>query len=551
LTKIEFNPPDFLSPNSPLSLKEFQTMNGQNGAQNGSPNGSNGKPQNGKASSVKLALGNRPASVANTTDKVVRSEAFDQPVILQQTNFWSRAIVWSIVGVTSFVVLWACLFKIEEAVPAQGQLKPEGQVQPVQAPVGGVLQEIYVRDGQRVKKGEVLARLDPTTATAQRQSLEQVRMSLMRQNQFYRSQLSGLGAPSAIEAQQLRLPPEILALTANRAALVAENRAYIAQLNGTTDGLTPDQAARVQSGLAESQSGAAAARLEVSQLQEQLNQTKIQLELAKKSLEIDQNVYRDLSSLLDEGGIQRLQVTRQQQQVLESQNEVDKLTLEEQRLQFAIAQAQQKYTNTVATSDSSLRGKIAENEKQLAALDSQLNKAIVDNENQIADINSKLSETGVTLKYQELRAPVDGVIFDLQAKGPGFVATTTDPILKVVPDNALIAEVFITNQDIGFLKPGMHVDVRVDSFPFSEFGDIKGTLVSIGSDALPPDQVNQYYRFPAKVQLERQVVAVGDKEVPLQSGMSITTNIITRKRTIMSIFTDQFARKVDSIRTVR
>ncbi|MBD3882757.1 HlyD family efflux transporter periplasmic adaptor subunit [Phormidium tenue FACHB-886] len=530
-------------------------MNGHNGSQNGSQNGSsqNGKPQNGRSSSLKVALGNKSGSTQSnsTSDKVVRSETFDQPVILQQTNFWSRAIVWGIVGVTSFVLIWASIFKIEEAVPATGQLKPEGQVQPVQAPVGGVIQEIYVRDGQHVKKGEVLARLDPTAATAQRQSLEQVRTSLMRQNQFYRSQLVGSTVPTPVEAQQLKLPSEILALTANRAALVAENRAYLAQQNGTTDGLTPDQAARVQSGLAASQSSAAAARLEVSQLQEQLNQTKTQLELAKKSLEIDQNVYKDLATLLEEGGIQRLQVTRQQQQVLESQNEVDKLTLEQQRLEFAIAQAQQKYTNTVATSDTDLRTKIADNNKQIAALDSQLNKAIVDNENQIADINSRLSETGVTLKYQELRAPVDGVVFDLQAKGPGFVATTTDPILKVVPDNALVAEVFITNQDIGFIKTGMPVDVRVDSFPFSEFGDIRGKLISIGSDALPPDQVNQFYRFPAKVELEQQFVAVGDKEVPLQSGMSITTNIITRKRTVMSIFTDQFARKVDSIRTVR
>jgi hemolysin D len=524
-------------------------MNGHNGTENNSPNGN---AQNGKPKSGKLALGNRTLPARNATpDKVVRAETFDQPVILQQTNFWSRAIVWGIVGVTSFVVIWASVFKIEEAVPAQGQLKPEGQVQPIQAPVGGVIEQIYVKEGQHVKQGELIARLDPTAAIAQQQSQQQIRTSLMRQNQFYRSQLAGSSAPSATEAQQLKLPPEVLALTANRAALIAENRSYQAQLGGTTAGLNPAQTARVQSGLVESQSRAAEAKLEVSQLQEQLNQTQSQLELAQKSLQIDQKVYSDLATLLEEGGIQRLQVTKQQQQVLQSQAEVEKQTLEKQRLEFAIAQAQQKFTNTVAVSDTDLRNKLAENDKQIASIDSQLNKAIVDNENQISDINSKLSETAVTLKYQELRSPVDGAIFDLQAKGPGFVATTTEPILKVVPDNALIAEVFITNQDIGFLKTGMHVDVRIDSFPFSEFGDIKGELVSIGSDALPPDQTHQFYRFPAKVKLDRQYVAVGDKEVPLQSGMSITTNIITRKRTVMSIFTDQFARKVDSIRTVR
>ncbi|HEY9639794.1 MAG TPA: HlyD family efflux transporter periplasmic adaptor subunit [Coleofasciculaceae cyanobacterium] len=527
-------------------------MNGHNGSENGSngsQNGSNGKPSKGLA---KLALGLKPAPAEPVpADKPVRAETFDQPVILQQPSTWSRGIVWAIVGVTSFVILWAAIFKIEEAVPAQGQLKPEGQVQPIQAPVGGVVEEIYVKDGQSVKRGELLAKLDPTAAKAQKQSLEQVRSSLQRQNQFYRSQLSGAAMPSLTEAQQLKLPPEILSLTANRAALISENRLYAAQLNGTTAGLTPEQAARVQAGLAESQSRASAARLETSQLQEQLNQTVSQLESGQKTLEIDKKVYADLATLLEQGGIQRLQVTRQQQQVISSQAEVDKQILEKQRLEYAIAQAQQKLANTVALSDTDLRGKMAENEKQLASIDSQLNKAIVDNENQISDINSKMSEAEVTLKYQELRSPVDGVVFDLQAKGPGFVATTTEPILKVVPSNALVAEVYITNQDIGFIKTGMPVDVRIDSFPFSEFGDIQGKLTNIGSDALPPDQVHPFYRFPAKVELTKQYVEVGGKEVPLQSGMSITTNIITRKRTILSIFTDMFARKIDSIRTVR
>lgn len=525
-------------------------MNGQNGAKK-----TNGTLQNSKPNSSglsKLAIGNKPADPhAPSADKRVRAESFDQPVILQQTNVWSRGIVWGIVGVTSLVILWACVFKIEEAIPAQGQLKPQGQVQPVQAPVGGVIKEIYVKEGQAVKQGDVLARLDPTAATAQRQSLLQVRDSLQNQNQFYRSQLSGAMTPTASEVQPLKLPPEVLSLTANRAALISENRLYAAQLNGTTVGLSSDQAARVQSGLSESNSRAAAAQLEISQLQEQLNQTVSQLSAAQKTLEIDKSVYADLATLLEEGGIQRLQVTRQQQAVIQSQGEFDKLKLEKQRLEFAVAQAQQKLRNTVAVSDTDLRSKMAENEKQIATLDSQLNKAIVDNENQLSDISSRLSEAEVTLKYQELRAPVDGVVFDLQAKGPGFVTTSTEPILKVVPNDALVAEIYVRDQDVGFIKEGMPVNIRVDSFPFTEFGDIQGKLVNIGSDALPPDQIRQYYHFPAKVELEEQFIAVGEKEVPLQSGMSINTEIITRDRSIMSIFTDQFVRKIDSVRTVR
>jgi HlyD family secretion protein len=120
-----------------------------------------------------------------------------------------------------------------------------------------------------------------------------------------------------------------------------------------------------------------------------------------------------------------------------------------------------------------------------------------------------------------------------------------------VPDDGLVAKVYLTNKDIGFVKEGMPVDVRIDSFPFSEFGDVKGELVWIGSDALPPEQMRQFYSFPAKVRLQKQSLAVKGRPVQLQSGMSVTTNIRVRDRTVMSIFTDLFSEKTDSLKTVR
>jgi HlyD family secretion protein len=491
--------------------------------------------------------------VEGTSNALVRTEAFDQPVILQQPSIWSRAILWGIVGFASAGIIWASVARIEEAVPATGQLQPLAQVQPIQAPVNGVVEEILVQEGQRVKKGDLLIRFDPTTAEAERESLEQIRTSLQRQNQFYRSQLSGSSAPTAAEAQQLDLPPEIVSLTANRAALISEIRLFQAQMNGSVDaaGLTPEQADRIETGLNESRSREAAAELEVSQLQEQLNQVITQLATARQTLAINEQVLNDLRPLLEEGGIQRLQVTRQEQQVLESRSEVERLQQEEQRLVYAIDQASQKLDNTRSTTRNDLLNKIADNQEQVAAIDSQLNQRILDNETQIAEITSKLSQTEQTLKYQELRAPVDGIVFDLQAKGPGFVANTSEPILKVVPSDGLLAEVFVTNKDIGFIEEGMPVDIRIDTFPFSEFGDIKGTIVNIGSDALPPDEVHQFYRFPVKIEMTGQTIRANGRDIPLQAGMSVTANVITRDRTIMSIFTDQFTRQVDSLKTVR
>ncbi|MBE9180578.1 HlyD family efflux transporter periplasmic adaptor subunit [Oculatella sp. LEGE 06141] len=488
----------------------------------------------------------------SSASKIVRNEVFDQPVVLQQTSLWSRAIVWGIVGVASFVVVWASVAQIEEAIPATGKLEPQGSVQEVQAPVGGVVQQIMVRDGERVRKGDVLIRFDPRATEAQQRSLEQIRTSLVQENQFYRSQLSG-SAVDQESIRQLNLPPEMLSLTASRAALVAENSMYRAQLNGSTAGipLTLEQRQRFESGMLASSSQIAAAELEVSQLRQQLEQAQSELRAAQQKVAIDRNIADNIRPVVEEGAIARVQLLRQEQEVLTGQADVDRLSEERERIQYAINQAQARYQNAVALTSNDLLDRVAVNDKRISELDSQLNKAVVENDKQISEIESQLSQANVTLGYQELRAPTDGVVFDLQARGPGFVANTTEPILKIVPSDSLVARVFVTNKDIGFLREGMDVDVRIDSFPFSEFGDIKGELIWVGSDALPPTQEMPFYTFPAKVRLDSQSLDVNGRDVSLQSGMSISTNILVRKRSVMSIFTDLFSRKVESLKTTR
>lgn len=476
--------------------------------------------------------------------------SFDRPVILQRSPFLSRAIVWGIVGFTSFSILWANFARIEEAIPATGKLEPQGTVKEVKAPLNGVVKAVHIRDGQRVKQGELLLTLDPTTAQAQLAALQKVKAALLQETGFYRAVLNNGVTLEA--ARSLRLPSEVAALTQSRTSLTAENQLYRAQLAGSDAGsFTAEQQLRLRSSQTEVASRSATAQLEVGQLERQLAQSQVKLASARDLLQVNQSIYHDLEPVAQAGGISRIQFLQQQQEVRSRQAEVDGLIEEAARLELAIAQAGQKLQNTEAVSSENLLTKIADNEKRLAEIDGQLNKVIVENDKRVAEIESQLSQAQVTLKYQELRAPVDGTVFDLKAATPGFVANSTEPVLKVVPDNNLIVEVFITNKDIGFIKEGMPVDIRVDTFPFSEFGDVKGKLLSIGSDALPPTQLRPFYSFPAKVQLDQQSLKVNGRELPLQSGMSVSINIKVRDRSIMSIFTDGFVKGVESLKFMR
>ncbi len=490
-----------------------------------------------------------------STSELVKNNRFDKPIILKQSRSLSRAILWGLMGVTTTVLIWAYFAKIEEAVPAQGKLEPISAVKEIQARVGGVVNAIYVKDGQRVKEGELLIGLEPTVAQAELNSLQKIRTALVQENQFYQAQINSPPDPFLVDVQlaQLQLPAQLISLTKSRATLAAENQIYRTQLgNGSqVTHLNTEQIRRIQFNQNEVNSRYLAAQLEAEQLSRQVTQNQIKLASIKDNLKLNQGLLRDMEPLERLGAISKIQYLKQQQEVRNAQADADELIQEQARLKLAINQAQKKAENVLDASRKELSNQIADNEKRIAEIDSQLTKTIEENKKRIAEIDSEVTKTQLTLKYQELRSPVPGTVFDLQAHSPGFVTNAGATILKIVPDDRLTAKIFITNKDIGFVKEGMQVDVRIESFPFSEFGDIKGKLVWIGDDALPPDQIHPFYRFPAKVQLEQQSLTINGRVMLLQSGMSVNANIKVRNHTVMSIFTDLFIQSVESFKSVR
>jgi hemolysin D len=574
-----------------------------------------------------------------------QAEEFQQTVVFQQSRVWSRGIVWTILGITTGLITWACFAPLEEAVTVQGKLEPLDKVKDVQVPVGGVVKQVLIKDGDKVTAGQNLLSLESTVPEATLASLQKNLDSMSAETRFYRSLLDqGIDKVQPQALAKLNVRPEILALTTSRSALVAENKLYNSELSGrdiTT--LTPAQQQRLRSSVDESDTRKSSSQLEIAQVQRQMSEnrvrrqglvdrlaefqaniTSIKSEIASsqeslatslsqidrqiaqnqakiaastKTLKINENILAGLRPAGVAGAIARTQIDRQEQEVVnraseleqynqeqsrlqleknrlastaksdnqrqqqriqeqqqlygQRQSEISQLDQEHARQQLSATQGAAKLSNSNALNRKELFAKIANNDKGIAEIDGQLNKTIVDLDRKVADLNGQISQAKLNLKYQNITAPVSGTIFELKAGTPGFVATSSEPILKIVPNNNLNAKVFISNKDIGFIKPGMKVDVRIDSFPFSEFGDVKGTIVSIGSDALPADQTHQYERFPATIKLDKQNITIKGKPVTLQSGMSLSANVKTRDRTVMSIFTDLVMKQGDSIKTIR
>jgi hemolysin D len=457
----------------------------------------------------------------------------EQPIILEKPAFWTQAFVWAIIGITVGAVAWASIAKIEESVLAVGKLEPEGATKEIQAPTGGVIRSVEVEDGEFVEKGELLITLDPTAPAADLEALSKERAALLEENRYFRAQINGFqveGDPASETEPEFRV---------NQRQLLAASQE-------------------------EFQSRVASAELDIKQLQTQFEQVQQQLiraqdvlaaniEMLSKSKEIrdtNLNILEDMRPVAESGALSKLQFRQQEQryqssesdvinrqaQISSSTSEVERLEKEQQRLAEAIYQAQERLNNTVSQSAKEIFERISANQKRIGEIESQLRKA------------------DLALSYQEIRAPIAGTIFNTQVTGPGYVVsgnTAAQPLMSIVPDGKLKAKVYITNRDIGFVKEGSPVEIRVDSFPSLEFGTIDGTLVSIGSDALPPTQERQYYAFPATIELEQQSFPVGERDIPLQAGMSVSTSILVRQRTVMTIFLSKFSKKFESFKHVR
>ena len=189
---------------------------------------------------------------------------------------------------------------------------------------------------------------------------------------------------------------------------------------------------------------------------------------------------------------------------------------------------------------------IEESSRVIGGIAAQLNQI----DRQSIQIRAELVGLKEIISYRTVRASIDGKVFDAQVS-PQMVVNGDQIVLKLVPAKRLQAKVEISDADIGFVKVGLPVNVSVDSFPSGEFGYMKGTLIKLGSDALPPDQRSAQYRFPATVSLQEQTVESGDQQLNLQSGMGVSANIKLRSRPVISIVSDLFTRQMDGVKRFR
>ena len=189
---------------------------------------------------------------------------------------------------------------------------------------------------------------------------------------------------------------------------------------------------------------------------------------------------------------------------------------------------------------------------QLLQLQTERQQLTSDSQARRQELRGKLAQVQSQLRNEVVKAPISGVVFDLKPDNDRYVAQNAEPLLKIVPSGNLSAQVNVGNQDIGFIKAGLPVKVRVDSFPHTEYGEIPGEVSQVGADALPPNDLVRSYHFPVDISLSRSELRTKEGQaIPLQSGMTVTTNLKLRDRRLIELLSDLFTNRSESLKRLR
>jgi hemolysin D len=456
---------------------------------------------------------------------------------LPTTTNWAKRLTQVILLGVSVGAGWSMLARVDVVVNASGKLEPQSQSQVVQARAGGVVTAVLVREGETVKQGQLLMQFDRTALFNRFQELLLQRQRLVKETAVLR--IAQQGKPlRALGKSKVEISPELMSQVQTRLLLVA-------QLTENASSLSPEQLQRYALYQQQLRDRRSLSQLQKSGLQAKIAEAEAQITQTRFQLQREQELLSRLRPLVDQGAISRVSLLQREVNVGDLQKQLTQSRL--QREQVEIGQMQSR------VEDGKLLNETQQDlQKQLAELDTKFDTIIKDNQRQMIEVNSQLNQVQLDLKNQGLRSPADGVVFELGSKLPGAVTQPGQTLLQVVPNESLTARIQVANADIANVRVGLPVDVRVDAYPFTEFGAMKGVIVKVGSEAVPINQqAPQATVFPVEVRLDRQFLDRRSQRFTLTPGMTITTLIKVRQRAPISYVTEEITKAFDGIKSVR
>lgn len=424
-----------------------------------------------------------------------------------------RLLMLLLCGLFTLALLWSFIGRVDVVAVATGRTLPIANVKVIQPIEIGVVRAIHVRNGQRVRRGQLLIELDPTTAQGQ-------------ESQATR----GLLAANVIRARNGAL---LAHLQGRPAVFVAPP--------GTPADVAATQTELVRSKVAEYESERRSLLQNRAERSAELAGTQAEVAKLRQTLPLIDRQLSARRDLAGRGHYSQLRVLEYEQARIEHVQNI--------AVQESAAARARAAIGTIDASLATLRERLAE--------EAATELATAENESGMQ--TEELRMTARRRQLQQLTAPIDGIVQQLAVHTVGGVVQPAQALMVVVPVEGEIAvDAQILNRDIGFVREGQPVRVKLEAYPFTDYGIVEGVVETISRDAVTPDSPPQDQQnanpraapspslvYSARIRLSRNYVVVRGRRQPIGPGMAVQAEIRTGRRRIIQYLLSPISQAID------
>lgn len=397
-----------------------------------------------------------------------------------------RLTIWGVISFFLFLIVWASFAPIDEVTRGEGKAIPSSKVQKVQNLEGGIVAEIFAKEGEVVEVGQPLLRLDETRFISNKGETEAERVAMALRVERLSAEVDD--NPLKIDEKLREAAPS---QAASEESLFASRRQ---QLNDEVNGL----------------------QQQLVQKQQELREFTSKRAQYASSLQLLNQEIGMSEPLVAKGAISQVEILRLRRSEVETRGELSATELAIPRAEAAVKEVQSKIEET--------RGKFRSDAlTQLNEARTDLNKATATTK----ALDDRVNRTLVT-------SPVRGIVKQLLVNTIGGVIQPGSDIIEIVPlDDTLVIEAKILPKDIAFLHPGQEAMVKFTAYDYTIYGGLEAKLEQIGADTITDEDKKTTY-YPIRLRTEKSHLGSDAKPLEIIPGMVATVDIKTGKKTIMS-----------------
>ncbi|TDQ81314.1 adhesin transport system membrane fusion protein [Dongia mobilis] len=405
------------------------------------------------------------------------------------TKMFGHFLLAAIFIVAAAFLFWSHWAILDVITRGEAKVVPSSQTQVIQSLDGGILEDMKVRDGELVEKGQPILIIRNDTAVASLAELTQRYYIAAAAVARLKAEIAGVQAPEEIpfpEDVVEKAPEKIEAEKAQFTVRFAQLRSQQATLND-----------------------------EVNQREQQVRAIDTKIKSARSLIGTAQKRLENLIKLRAAGGAGENEVLEAQQQVQQFQADIENAQAERPGAVAALEAAKSKKDEAVATYRAQSAQELAKHQSDLAT------------------VRESMKDAGAKVRRTEVKSPVKGTVKDIKIRTIGGVIQPAQDIMEIVPieDNLLI-EAQIRPQDRGFIAPGQPAKVKITAYDFSIYGGLDGVVEDISADAIENEKKELYFRVRIRTDKSFLVGKEGEN-LPIIPGMTASVDILTGKKTVL------------------